>query len=436
MAIIYSYPVATPELQDLLLGTEIIAAGEDSPRTRTFTIDSIVNLANSSVLPLLALKANIASPTFTGTVSGITKTMVGLSNVDDTSDLSKPISTATQNALNLKAPLASPAFIGTVTGIDKTMVGLSNVDNTSDAAKPVSTATQTALNLKVTANTLITGATFPKITYDTKGLVTSGSALIATDIPTILQSQVSNLGTDLGNLAPKASPTFTGIPLSTTAAIDTNTTQIATTAYVVNQGYAKLSGASFTGAVSSTGSVTGNTVVKSGGTVNQYLMANGAVSTDSQVLYKAASTTYQTAGSQVALQTSVFPISILTTGTLLKINSLTTTLATSVGTISTSYFISQLPGDTVTSGSCFQIATYNATFGNLYYPMDRVLWSNGTNLYVRNSTGSTNTSSGTANSIETIPIASINNGGIFYITVLLGTTSTDRSCLSYIQVST
>lgn len=53
----------------------------------------------------LGLKANLASPTFTGTVSGITKAMVGLGNVDNTSDLAKPISTATQAALDLKASL-------------------------------------------------------------------------------------------------------------------------------------------------------------------------------------------------------------------------------------------------------------------------------------------------------------------------------------------
>jgi len=44
-----------------------------------------------------------------------------------------------QNALNLKADLASPTFTGTVSGITKSMVGLGNVDNTSDANKPVST---------------------------------------------------------------------------------------------------------------------------------------------------------------------------------------------------------------------------------------------------------------------------------------------------------
>ena len=105
--------------------------------------------ANSAdVTTSLALKANLASPTFTGTVSGIDKTMVGLSNVDNTTDVNKPVSSATQTALALKANLASPTFTGTVSGIDKTMVGLSNVDNTTDVNKPVSTATQTALNLK------------------------------------------------------------------------------------------------------------------------------------------------------------------------------------------------------------------------------------------------------------------------------------------------
>lgn len=51
----------------------------------------------------LDTKAPINNPTFTGTVSGVTKAMVGLANADNTSDLSKPISTATQTALNGKA---------------------------------------------------------------------------------------------------------------------------------------------------------------------------------------------------------------------------------------------------------------------------------------------------------------------------------------------
>ena len=111
--------------------------------------------------------APIANATFTGTVSGITKTMVGLANVDNTSDANKPVSSATQSALNLKANIASPAFTGTVTGITSTMVGLGNVDNTSDASKPVSSATQTALNLKSNlANPTFTGTvTLPAVAF-------------------------------------------------------------------------------------------------------------------------------------------------------------------------------------------------------------------------------------------------------------------------------
>jgi hypothetical protein len=131
-------------------------------------------------------------------IAAITKSSVGLANVDNTSDANKPVSTAQATAianakseaiadatsqvnsviasapaalntldelaaalgddasfaatitssLTAKAPLESPTFTGTVSGITKTMVGLGNVDNTSDANKPISSLTQTALNAK------------------------------------------------------------------------------------------------------------------------------------------------------------------------------------------------------------------------------------------------------------------------------------------------
>jgi hypothetical protein len=40
------------------------------------------------------------------------------------SDANKPVSSAQQSALNLKANLASPTFTGTIGGISKAMVGL------------------------------------------------------------------------------------------------------------------------------------------------------------------------------------------------------------------------------------------------------------------------------------------------------------------------
>ena len=69
---------------------------------------------SSTLTTSIALKAPLADPTFTGTVSGITKTMVGLGSVDNTTDLGKPISNATQTALDLKAPLANATFTGTI----------------------------------------------------------------------------------------------------------------------------------------------------------------------------------------------------------------------------------------------------------------------------------------------------------------------------------
>jgi hypothetical protein len=161
---------------------------------------------------------------------------LGLGNVDNTADADKPISAATQAALNLKAnaadvnaalnlkasaamlaahmaitvdtsmlatkaaltdlnnfaPKASPTFTGTVSGIDKSMVCLVSVDNTSDAAKPISAATQAALDLKANG---------------------------------------SNVSTALASKAPLISPSLTGVPTAPTAAPGTNTSQIATTAF-------------------------------------------------------------------------------------------------------------------------------------------------------------------------------------------------------------
>ncbi len=52
--------------------------------------------------------------TFSATVNGISFTMVGLGNVNITSDANKPVSTAQLTALNLKANLESPVITGTL----------------------------------------------------------------------------------------------------------------------------------------------------------------------------------------------------------------------------------------------------------------------------------------------------------------------------------
>jgi hypothetical protein len=85
------------------------------------TLDTLNELAEAlgddadfagTITTALTGKANLASPTFTGTVGGITKAMVGLGNVDNTTDAAKPISNATASALISKADLAGATFAG------------------------------------------------------------------------------------------------------------------------------------------------------------------------------------------------------------------------------------------------------------------------------------------------------------------------------------
>lgn len=68
-----------------------------------------------------------------------------------------------------------------------------NIDAETSARTSADTALQANIDKKVTANAAITGGTFTKVTVDTKGLVTSGASLSASDIPVIAQSQVSGL---------------------------------------------------------------------------------------------------------------------------------------------------------------------------------------------------------------------------------------------------
>ena len=125
-----------------------------TPTAHTHAISDVTGL-QTALDGKVANSLTVAGHALTGNVT-LVKADVGLGSVDNTTDAGKPISTATQNALDLKANIASPTFTGTVSGITKSMVGLGNVDNTADTNKPVSTAQQTALDGKVDKSTLTT----------------------------------------------------------------------------------------------------------------------------------------------------------------------------------------------------------------------------------------------------------------------------------------
>ena len=132
----------------------------------------------------LSAKAPLADPTFTGTVSGVTKTHVGLGNVDNTSDANKPVSTATQTALDLKAPLASPTFTGTVT-----------IPNGAALGTPTSAT--------------LTNATGLPVSTGISGLGTGVATFLATPSSANLASALTG-ETGTGSVVFSASPTFTG----------------------------------------------------------------------------------------------------------------------------------------------------------------------------------------------------------------------------------
>ena len=115
--------------------------------------------ASSPTVPGLALKAPINNPSFTGTVTGVTKAMVDLGNVDNTSDMNKPVSSAAQTALDLKenASNKSDASLGTSTilyptqNAVKTYVDSQVALGTPDATSSVKGKLQLAGDLDGTA---------------------------------------------------------------------------------------------------------------------------------------------------------------------------------------------------------------------------------------------------------------------------------------------
>ena len=117
---------------------------------------------------------------------------------------------------------------------------------------PISIATQTALNTKMTGNAAIVAATKTKITYDTKGLVTSGADATTADIAdstnkryvtdaqltVISNTSGTNTGDqDLSTLALKATTISTTAPLTGGGDLSANRTLSIPAATALADGY-------------------------------------------------------------------------------------------------------------------------------------------------------------------------------------------------------
>ncbi|MCK5111066.1 MAG: hypothetical protein KAQ94_06050 [Arcobacteraceae bacterium] len=93
------------------------------------------------------------------------KANLGLNNVNNTSDMSKPVSTLMLQALGLKADssdlTAHKNNIANPHSVTKAQVGLGNADNTSDMSKPVSTLMLQALGLKADSSDIVANNLLP-----------------------------------------------------------------------------------------------------------------------------------------------------------------------------------------------------------------------------------------------------------------------------------
>jgi hypothetical protein len=105
----------------------------------------------------------------------LTKTDVGLGNVDNTSDLDKPISTSTQSALDGKEDLTNKS-------------NDTSLSSDSSTLYPTQHAVKTYADTKVEANSVIVGGTYTKITYDSKGLITTGANASLNDLSDVVIS--------------------------------------------------------------------------------------------------------------------------------------------------------------------------------------------------------------------------------------------------------
>jgi hypothetical protein len=143
------------------------------------TLQTDLNSANTLIKDLQDTKQpNLISGTNIKTInkyditgSGnitLTKSDVGLSNVDNTADIDKAVLSSTKLATARNIAISGDA------------TGSATFDGTTDIS----------INTTL-ANSGVTAGTYPKVTVDVKGRVTSGTTLTATDIPNLDYSKIT-----------------------------------------------------------------------------------------------------------------------------------------------------------------------------------------------------------------------------------------------------
>lgn len=205
----WDYPQVT--VRDVSVGF----VGLSSSWLNPWAVDPVTTFDTIKVGPIVPTKfAGLVSPALTGVPTA--PTAAALNN-------STQIATTAyvDTANTLKAPLASPALTGVPTA------------PTATAGTSTTQVATTAFVGTAVAN-LIASSPAALDTLNELAAALGNDPAFATTITNAVSMK-----------APLANPALTGVPTAPTAAVDTSTTQLATTAFVANQGYAKIVGSGF-----------------------------------------------------------------------------------------------------------------------------------------------------------------------------------------------
>lgn len=187
------------------------------------------NLASTDLLEISELvSGSYVTKSITGAeiVASVPPTVTSWGTITGT------LSTQTdlQTALNGKEPTITAGTIGqyyrgdkSFQTLNKTAVGLSNVDNTSDANKPISTATQTALNAKQATVTLTTTGTGAATFVSNVLNVPTPASATFTSLTTTGTSGASTLTAGVLNVPTYSLSGLGGVPTSRTLTINGTT---------------------------------------------------------------------------------------------------------------------------------------------------------------------------------------------------------------------
>lgn len=197
-----------------------------------------------------ALKANLESPTFTGTVtlpSGtVTSGMIADGAIVDADiNASAAIADTKLATISTASKVANSATTATATNTNSAIVARDSSGNfaagtiTAALSGNATTATTLATARNIAGQSFDGSANISIAPTDLTGVTSTASEINILDGATLSTTELnyvdgvtSSIQTQLDNKAPLASPALTGVPTAPTAAANTNTTQIATTEYV------------------------------------------------------------------------------------------------------------------------------------------------------------------------------------------------------------